>query len=353
VGSGINGQFGVASEATGTPGTPVAASRFFRYTGESMQLNVHDYRSKGIGGSLVMASGERVLTYSDGSGGLTLDVPIKGFGPILKQALGSATSGIPVQQAATTAYLQTHVMPSRGGQNSMSLTVQKGVDDDTSTKPFTFGGCKVDTIEFDCKIGGGLTCKVTFDAMNVMTPTAATGVGTLQTATYLTQKVYHFGSFQALTLGGTATTALGVTTVTGASVPASLIKGLKLKIDWGMATDRISIVGGISKKEQLINDRPKITGSLTGEFTNVTELFDLFRLGTNTALSIVMRSDLIASTYYHELRFLLPAVQFTSDTPQVTGYDIVELDSDFEGTYDGTNPPLQIQYQSTETTAAL
>jgi hypothetical protein len=357
MGSGISGQFNVGTETV--VGTAVAASQSYRHTSESLNFNVHDYQSQAIGGALVLASGERVLTYTDGSGGLVLDTPTKGFGRILKQALGSGSTSTPVAQSSPTALLQTHVVQAAGTssastdwQNGKSLTIQKGVADDTSVRPFTFGGCKVTSIEFSCQIGGGLVCTVAFDAMSVTGPTGATGVNAIQGGSYITgTAIHHFGSYQTFALGGTVATASGIATHTPGTAITSLIKGFSVKLDWGLATDRISIVGGIQKKEQVVNARPTITGTLTGEFTNAVDIFDKFAAGTTMPLNVIFRTGpAIATTFFHEIRFLLPAIQLTGDTPNNAGYDIVELDSPFLATFDGTNTPFQCQFQSTDTT---
>jgi hypothetical protein len=359
MGSGISGQFNVGTETV--VGTAVAASQSYRHTSESLNFNVHDYQSQAIGGALVLASGERVITYTDGSGGLVLDTPTKGFGRVLKQALGSGATSTPVAQSSPTALLQTHVVQAAGTssaatdwQNGKSLTIQKLVADDTAPQPFTFGGCKVTSIEFSCQIGGGLVCTLGFDAMNVRAPTGATGVYAAQGGSYISgTAIHHFGSYQTFALGGSVITNSGIAAHTSGTAITSLIKGFSVKLDWGLATDRVSVipVGGvaINKKEQVVNARPTITGTLTGEFTNSVDIFDKFVAGTSMPLNVIFRTGpAIASTFYHEIRFLLPAIQLTGDTPNNAGYDIVELDSPFLATYDGVNTPLQVQYQSTD-----
>ena len=215
--------------------------------------------------------------------------------------------------------------------------------------PFTFAGCKVTDIEFSCQIGGGLVCTVTTDAMKVVGPTGAGGVNVLQTPTYLTGvATHHFGSFLSFDVGGTVTTTTGIATWAAGTAITSLIKGFSVKLSWGLATDRIGLVGGIAKQEQFVNARPTITGTITGEFSNSADLFDKFVAGTAMPLNIVMRTGSAVTTKFHEISFLLPAIQLTGDTPNNAGYDIVELDSPFLATYDGTNTPLQIGYQSTD-----
>jgi hypothetical protein len=356
MGSGIAGQLNIGTETT--PGTVVAANQSYRHTNESLNFAVHDYQSQAIGGSLVLSSGERVITYQDGTGNIVLDTPTKAFGRVLKQALGSGATSTPVAQTSPTALLQTHVVQATGTggatdwQNGKGLTVQKGVADDTSVRPFTFGGCKVTDIEFSCQIGGGLVCTVGFDAMNVTGPTAASGLYALQSPAYVSgTAIHHFGSYQTFALGGTVGTASGIATHTPGTPITSLIKGFSVKMSWGIAHDRIGIVGGISKREQLVNARPTITGTISGEFTNAVDLFDKFTAGTAMPLNVIFRTGPpIATTFYHEIRFLLPAIQLTGDTPNNAGYDIVELNTPFLATYDGTNTPLQIQYQSTDST---
>ena len=54
-----------------------------------------------------------------------------------------------------------------------------------------------------------------------------------------------------------------------------------------------------------------------------------------------------ASTYL--CNFVMPRIKTVKASPQVGGPEVITYDVEFKAVYDGTNAPLQVVYQSTDT----
>jgi hypothetical protein len=92
-----------------TYGTFVAPTKFIEFTKESLVLKKTTAQSAGIAaGRLLPLSSRRVLTRKEVSGSFDMEIANKGMGLILQALMGTTVT--PVQQAATTAYLQTHTL---------------------------------------------------------------------------------------------------------------------------------------------------------------------------------------------------------------------------------------------------
>ena len=160
IGSGLGAQLGIAAETT--YGTFVAPTKFVEFTKENLVLKKTTAQSAGIAaGRLLPLSARRVLTRREAQGSIEFEVTNKSMGLLLQALMG--TSVTPVQQATSTAYLQTHTLADTAGK---SLTVQKGVPLTSGTvTDKTFLGCKVTSGEFSCEVGGMLTATFEFDSM--------------------------------------------------------------------------------------------------------------------------------------------------------------------------------------------
>jgi len=200
IGSGLGAQIGIAAESV--YGTFVAPAKFIEFTKESLVLKKTTAQSAGIAaGRLLPLSSRRVVTQRQGSGTLDMEVTNKGMGLLLQTLMG--TSVTPVQQTATTAYLQTHTL---ADVFQKSLTIQVGVPLTTGVvTDKTFVGCKVISAEFSCEVGGMLTVSLEIDAKNV------DETQTLAVASYSNMSPFHFGQM-ALKTGtfGTETVRDGI-----------------------------------------------------------------------------------------------------------------------------------------------
>lgn len=328
IGSGLGASIGVASEST--YGTYVAPTKFFEFQSEDLKKQKTTVQGGGLAaGRFAQLGSRRALTAEAGQGSVSMDVPNKGFGLWLQTLMGTTVT--PVQQATTTAYLQTHALADNFGK---SLTVQKGVPQtDGTVKPYTFLGCKATSAEFSCGIGELLNVKYNLDARQVVenqtlaAPSYATGLGNWDW-TDMTLKLGTFGSEAAVQ---------GVTKVT-------------VNVERGMKTDRQYAGNAGLKAEPITNDYVKISGSIDADYLDKTVFADRFASDSPTSLVWTFQGPLIASTYYYTFTITLPMVFIDGDTPTVGGPDVVSGSFPFVVQSDGTNPIATISYTSTDVT---
>ncbi|MFD7774259.1 phage tail tube protein [Streptomyces sp. NPDC059753] len=325
IGSGLGAQLGIAAESS--YGTFVAPSKFIEFTKESLVLKKTTAQSAGIAaGRLVALSSRRVLTRQEVSGSIDLEITNKGLGVLLQALMGTTVT--PVQQVATAAYLQTHVLADTAGK---SLTIQKGVPLTTGVvTDKTFLGCKITSAEFACEVGGMLTGSFEFDGKT------CDEAQTLATASYPNMSVFHFGQ-------------MGIKTGTyGTETALDGIRKVSCKIERPQHTERFYAGQAGLKKEPISNDQVKISGSLESDYV-ATTLDDLHTSDGATSLVWEFIGPNIASTYFETFRITLPAVRFDEGPPTVDGFDVVKPTFQFTGLFDGTNP-IKIEYMTTDIT---
>ncbi|MEV6803138.1 phage tail tube protein [Streptomyces sp. NPDC051132] len=325
IGSGLGAQLGIAAEST--YGTFVAPTRFLEFTKESLVLKKTTAQSSGIAaGRLLALSSRRVVTRREASGSIDMEVTNKGMGLLLQALMGTTVT--PVQQATSTAYLQTHTLASVAGK---SLTIQKGVPLTTGTvTDKTFVGCKVTSGEFSCEVGGMLTASFEVDGKDCdeTQPLAA--------ASYSNMTPFHFGQ-------------MGIKSGTfGSETALDGIRKVSVKVERPQDVERFYAGQAALKKEPIENDLVKITGSLETDYVSTT-LDDLHTSDGATSLVWEFVGPLIASTYYETFRITLPALRLDEGPPVVDGYGVVKPTFNFTALYDGTNLP-KIEYISTDVT---
>ncbi|MER7046781.1 phage tail tube protein [Streptomyces jumonjinensis] len=325
IGSGLGAQIGIAAESA--YGTYTAPTKFIEFTKESLQLKKTTAQSAGIAaGRLLPLSSRRVVTQRQASGSLDMEVTNKGMGVLLQTLMG--TSVTPVQQAATAAYLQTHLLADVAGK---SLVIQKGVPLTTgAVTDKSFLGCKIISAEFSCEVGGMLTASIEIDAKD------CDETQTLAVAAYPAMAPFHFGQM-SLRTGAYAS-----------EVARDGIRKVSVKIERGMAVERFYAGEAGLKKEPISNDQVKITGSLEGDYVD-TILDDLHTSDDATSLVWDFTGPLIAATHYERITFKIPAIRIDDAPPTVEGFDVVKPTYSFTGLDDGTNP-VAIEYMSTDVT---
>jgi hypothetical protein len=310
IGSGIGSQLGIATETTFN--TPVTVTRFYEFTNES--INYNKVTAVGLGlraGGQVPRSQRRVVTTSDASGDITLDLPTKGLGLLLAHAMGS----FPTKTGGSFTF-------TLGDVYTKSFTSQVGVPQYGGTvTPKTIGGCKISSFELAVSNAGIATGRFSVDGVSFTTGTA------LATASYSsTTNLFNF--------------AQGAVTVDGSSV--ANIKDFTLTVDNVLKSDRYNLGAAGVKAEQVINGFRKVSGTVTAEFTD-TVLLAKFLADTTTALGLTFTSgsDILSIT--------VSAVKFDGSAPQVGGPEVIDVSFAFEGYDNGTDAPLTIVYTTTDT----
>ena len=325
IGSGLGAQMGIAAESA--YGTYQAPAKFIEFTKESLVLKKTTAQSAGIAaGRLLPLSSRRVLTRKEVSGSFDMEVSNKGMGLILQTLMGTTVT--PVQQATSTAYLQTHTLASVAGK---SLTIQKGVPLTSGTvTDKTFLGCKITSGEFACGVGEMLTGTFEIDGKD------CDEGQTLAVASYSNMSPFHFGQMALKT--GTF----------GAETALDGIRKVSCKIERPQDVERFYANQAALKKEPIENDQVKITGSLETDYV-ATTLDDLHTSDGATSLVWEFTGPIIASTFAETFRITLPAVKLDEGPPTVDGFGVVKPTFNFTGLFDGTNQ-VKIEYMSTDVT---
>lgn len=326
IGSGLGAQLSIAAEST--YGTFVVPSKHLEFNKESLQAKKVTAQSAGIAtGRLLARASRRVVTQRSAAGSVEMEVANKGMGIILQSLMG--TSVTPVQQGATAAYKQTHLLADVWGK---SLTIQKGVPliGGTVTDK-TYVGCKILSAEFSCEVGGMLVVSLEIDAKN------CDEGQTLAVASYASGMApFHFAQM-AVKSGAY-----------GAEVALDGIRKTSLKIERGQATERYYAGASGLKAEPVSNALVKLTGSMETDYL-ATTLDDLHTSDAATSLVWEFIGPEIATPYNETLRFKLPAIKINDGPPVVDGYDIIKPTYNFEVLDDGTNATA-IEYISTDVT---
>jgi hypothetical protein len=329
VGSGLGAQLGCKAESTF--GTYAAPDRFLvGWLKGNPKFTPNRVQGGGLYAGEAAERGDRYLeTTRQASGTITFEVSRKQAGIILAHLLGSSTS--PVQQSATTAYLQTHTVAA--DQLGKSLTIQVGVPQtDGTVKPYTFLGSKIQKATFTCGVDDILTCDVDVDCRDL------TEAQTLVAASFPTGAAPFQFKEMNVKLGTFASEA-SVTSV----------RKVTLTIERPLKADRFYAGNSGLKSEQITSGPVKITGSLDVDFADKTLFVDRFVANTSTSMVLEWVGPIIASTFAYTMRFKLPQTFFTGDTPGVDGPDVVGQSIPFECKYDGTNGAVIAEYMSTDT----
>jgi len=343
----------VAAEST--VGTAVTTTTGYEILTEGMQFVPTDLDGTGLhSGQQYERVSRHVRSRIDVNGDLEVEHTDKGHMALLwRHALGS-TLTVPVVIGATTAY-ESYLVP--GSHSALGLTIQTGeVQPDTTVRPFTWSGCKLPQWDFSVSDGQVAKLKLTVDAWNLDT------AASLATASYTAGAgIFTFMDASTFKIGGTPSTTAGKTTVASGVAMTTLFNSLTLTGVAPLKQDRYGLGNSGVKKEQLDNGIPMITGTLGGEFTQRTEIFDLYKSNTQTTLQLDFThfdgagkdaGGVNAGPNPYLLSFIFPAVKFTSVVANTQGPDVTPQTAAFKAFDDGsgTNPVMQVHLVSTDTT---
>jgi hypothetical protein len=342
-GSGLSSQVMVAAEST--VGTAVTTTTGYEFLSENFAFAPTDLDGAGLkAGQAFERVARHVRSRIDVNGDLTVEHTDQGhMGLLWKHALGSALTTPTV--ITSTAYGQNHTPGTHAG---LGLTVQIGeVQPDTTVRPFTWSGVKFPQWDFSVSDGQVAQLKLTADAWNLDT------AASLAVASYTAAAgIFTFMDAINFKIGGTASTSAGLTTVASGVAMTTLFNSLTLTGSTPMKQDRYGLGNAGVKKEQLENAVPTITGSLGGEFTQRTEIFDLYKSNTQTTLQLDFSHGDAGGSNPYLLSFILPAIKFTSVVTNTQGPDVTPQTATFKAFDDGsgTNPVIQVRLVSKDTT---
>ena len=281
-----------------TPATP--ALQTIRYTGESLNYNIKNERSKEIRDDRNTANLVRVS--SDAAGDIQFELSHKSFDTLIEASLGNTFS-------APTAGLSTV----KNGVTPMSFTVQKAFLDATVPVYHTFKGARVGGMSLDFKTGSILTGSFSLMALGAdMSTTQITGATVVAAST--SPIMNSVTDVIEIKENGVTSTAV--------------IRSMSLNLNNNLrAQDAIGSLAHIG----LALGNMEITGSLEIYFSDPVT-YAKFINGTAFALSFKMQDS--AGDYY---RVTIPAAKYESGQVTSGGLDQdVVLQASWRAIYDAT-----------------
>lgn len=358
--SGLSGQVGAKAETT--YGTSVTVDHFYEFLSENFQFNPTWLDGMGLKANQAYNRSSRtVVSQKDINGDLTMEhtsgeaanAVADSMGFWWKWALGSTL--VTPTVVLGTAYKQVHTNGSKAGQ---FITVQVGRPQisGVTVQPFTYISCKCTDFEFSCNDNQIAQLKLTFDGRD-----ESTAIG-LAAASYPTPNgLFAFSHASVMTIGGTASTSAGETTIAGGASLGSLVNGVVITGSTPMKLDRYGLGNLGLKGEPIENAIPTITGTLSTEFFSRTELYDVFKTAGTTPLQIDFTkfdsagndaNGVAAGPNPYRLSFILPAVKFKTGSVNINGPDVIPQSIGFQAYDDGTtNPVIQVKLVSKESSA--
>lgn len=328
--SGLGSQIGFAAESV--YGTYVAPTRFLEFNSEGLIFNRETIQSAGIRkGSTVQRTGRWAVNKKGGGGPVTFEMATKGFGLILKHAMGNVAITTPGTPAGALARIHTHTL---GDLDDLSLTIQKGLPDvETGTvRAFSFLGCTVTEWTLSVDVDGLLMFNPTFDAQDMSTAQS------LATASFATaDKLFSYQQ-------------VAVTISAGGEEPTAV----SINAGHGMNTARYFIRSNALKKRPVIAARRTLGGTMTFEFEDMVQVNRFLNAapGAEVALEITATGDEIDVGFpanSNQVKVTVPAARFDGEVPVVGGPDILTVTAPFEILDNGSAQPLTVIYQTSDT----
>src|SRR6185312_5363376 len=107
----------------------------------------------------------------------------------------------------------------------------------------------------------------------------------------------------------------------GSEAAVTGITQAECTITRGSKTDRYYANAAGLKAEPILNDASTsvISGTLTADYYDKTQLADLWASGATTSLVMESLGTLLNASFYYTFRVTIPTVRFTGDTPNVSG----------------------------------
>lgn len=309
--------------------TYVAPTRFLEMIpGESLDRTNTILQGQGMAPSALYRRGaRRVLERSEGAGNVQFEVATTQFGLLFEHMLGAVATSQPGTVAYEHIFTPGPLSSDAGGPGA--LTVQKGVEQTNSTvQPFSFIGSMVTDWTMAVSVDEYLTLDLGVDAREVVTSEA------LAAGTYPALELLHW--------------ALGDILVQGSSV--ACVTDFTLAGSNNLRTDRICLGGGGLKSQPYENDFREITGTITADFANLTDFYDLFAADTSATIKLTFTGTDIEPTFPNLLIIDLFDVRFEGEVPKVTGPEPSMQNVPFTAWVDASGQSIQFTYQTADAT---
>jgi hypothetical protein len=354
-----SGSYGVAQALTyGTYGWPLEIKS------ETLELQKTTVQGQGLhAGGRYGRTARRVLTNYAIAGGIVLDLPTRYIGRLLTHMVGSFgyTALGPTELSTTGVYKSVH-WPKSPYLQGHSLTIQKGVPtSDGTVEPFTYTGCKLS--DWEISVATGALCQLTLtvmgrnelagastqgDSLNGSVPSLATFSTAPTSGAALS--VFHFREATIFS-GGTPTVTSNVVSLVGATALGH-VRSASVKQSVSLDSSRYYVGGNGFRDEPIENGLAAITGQLVTEWLSGEALYEAFQTDTTTSLQITLTGPAVGTSGSNTelLDIIIPNIKLEGESPKVSGPQVVTTSNNFTGLDDETTTPIQIVYQSEDST---
>lgn len=314
IGSGLGGAVGIADESV--YGTFVAPTNFYDVTKSDMKKVKTTVQGGGLAnGRMAQPGSRRLVTSQAASGTIDLEVPDLGFLPIMRHMFGDSGTKV----ANGTAWDWTFALADNHGR---SFSLQQQIPDTAGVMhAYSYLGCKVTDVEFQCSRDNLLTVTVTIDGQDV------SETQTLATPSYLASVVPFSFKSMSVKMG-----------TYGTEAAVSGVNKWDLKFSRSMDTGSYYANGNGLKAEPIMNGWASVTGSFDVDFVNKAQFADLFRDDTPTSCVVGFTGPTIATGVQALFQITVPEIFFDGDSPTLDSPAIVTGTYNFTGQYDGTHP---------------
>lgn len=364
VGSGIATQLVYKPETVfGTvPAALTGTNEGLEIRSETLELAKTTVQGQGLhAGGLYDRAKRRVLTNYDVNGGFVMDLQTRFIGNLIQAMVGSYgyTLATPAQMGVTGVYKSVH-WPTSPGLQGHSLCFQKGVPAvDGTVMPFTYVGVKLSDWEVAVSTGALAQLTVTIDGRNELggagnsdplngsVPTLATFNTVPGSGLGLSE--FHFRQATIFT-GGTPTVASNAVSLVSSTAAAN-VQSASVKQTMSLDSGRYFLGSAGFKAEQLENGFRSITGQLVVDWLSSAAMYNAFAADTTTSLQITLTGAL-GGTGVNPYLFdiIIPNIKLDGESPKASGPQLVNQTVSFTGLDDEATTPIQITYQSEDST---
>jgi hypothetical protein len=329
VGSGVGASLGMSIE--GVWGTWGASSKWVEPESFGPKFKPNRKTGTGLaGGRRVARRSSRVTTTSEVIGDVKCPIYYKGMGQLLGLAQGSLAVA-PVQQGATTAYLQTH----NESTPTKSLSMQAGIPELGGTvRQRNWAGLMCTQLVLECGIDEYLMGTWSLDGRSEETSSA------FGTPTYQTPNPIHAFNEATFKMG-----ALGSEAVVEGVRKVTLTAKIPLHTK-GFYQDGTGL-----KQQQVLNGFKAFDLVIESDYLHDADFVAQFVSDTPQSLIWTFPSTLLAGTAIpFAFTAAIPSCSWDEGAPDVPGPDVIMPNLKLTGLSDDTNNPFQITYMSTDVT---
>jgi hypothetical protein len=332
IGSGLGSQLGFAPETTyGTAETPTT---WLEARSAGLEIQVEHMMSEALRAGLKVQRADRQVVNRKGvNGEIELDVTSNNMARFLRHCMNDDRA-FSTTKTGSDPYTYTYELGDPA--TCPSMTMQVGVADIGGTvRRMDATGCYVSEFSLSNSVDEILQVSATIDGRDM-----------IPSASAVTSATYATGT-EPLTFAG------GSVSVAGSATP---VRSFELSVSHGIDLERYQINSTTLKSRPIRNALTEITGTVEMEFGQSSvgtwgtdTLVDKYRAGTTIAVAGTWTgSTAITGTAFPSLAVNLDSCIITACTPVLDGPEIIMLSVEFMALDDGTNPPIELVYVSSE-----